>query len=1122
MADVSSTIPFLRGLGLSDPLLSSTDALWEAQTSATEQTPRVGEAVPQQTTSRMVLATSGTQSTGGSVLIQTQSAGHPRPGQGGFIQQDEGDTDFYGWDIPTVVSYLEHISWTDGTASDKVITHPDAVGLDNNRAVVVARVESLIGPYLIKAWTRSTAGAWSSATVQSSPGDNPPSGFDWYPCLADLGDGVVLCAHWVFDTTNDEAQIRVHRSTDSGATWDILSSFALSAVVDTSTYTVGRLRMAYTDDQVLLIAAVEVAGASNYTSQIMQFASDSRGRHFDLVEIADDTLPIVSPDVVAVDRAFLIAYIGAAGYDTVYTKRIPFAAAPFSEQTAVDTSLGAVDWCTTSGSGPTALTDGECSLEIDDAGAIWFIGRVANTGASALNQMVVGRSNDGGKTWDKIGKSTVAGAGGNLASIWAGNTVATIYPIRYAPFWCHGRMMIAHNHEGASSSYENSLSVLHVGGWSSVNMPPVGGGRTDTRRVNMVNTWAPYDDPEAGWWVANGAGTSAVSASGDLEIDTVANTRYFSDHVSAGMTSTIAQGFGFLFGVRVDSGGSDSTTDVSMSVTLDDGANGYQISLRMGDTAGVDVYDDVLAGGTSIGSSATAMTGDYHWFIVWIASGKCSVWRRTAGVSDRWVWTNICDGVALSDSGGAVGNNVIEWGHRAASTASSAWIWFAFTHASYAGNGLATGQTNPDDLFPRYYGGSGRRIFVRDGVRVTALTGPADEGDQYLVTAGADYPVKATFFRYSPTPRRDWRSVAVSPITSSVSAQTISYYFDSGLTASGQESRGFSDTVGFAILGTNARDIVIRGYTGAAWSVLATTSTVVTTGIMVRDGVSFRANSAHTTPGWIWPGELVGGTIYMITGALATSYTRINSHTEGGFFTPLQGKPCIMYGDGVDSGDPTSGVSTSEVWSPNICILINLKGADYAGFQVQFPSQVTATGDLRAGLIVPFWLMPFGFRDANGWTHEVQPGVQVTTTPDGMDVPVYVSPGRRIRELSFSDPMDLTAFNAATPAPDWFNATENANAEPLASRHDSVRKILGHWSTSLTRDPVVWIDRVDRVAAAASDVTVLRHLGREFDVCTAVSPFRMEHITGRPLGTSSETRHGELVRGSKMTLRGVV
>lgn len=1110
-SDLSTDLPYLRGLGLADTRLAPTTALWSSEASVGEQDPTPGEAVPQQTTSRMLLRPSGTQSAAGALTIQTLTAGHPRPGQGGFGFTKGGVT--YGHDVPNSISFYEAIEITDGGAgyARRAALYPDAVGLDNDAAVVVVHARDVVASvtsYKVSAYVRSTAGAWASAVTLYTTNTAPPtspSTMHFHPCVADLGDGVVICAHWVYDTVNNEANIRVHRSTDSGATWAALSRWALESSIDVSTYTPGKMRMANKGDQVVIMAAIKKPGATTYADQIGQFASDSRGRFFEKIEFYNNSEAAVFGfgGVVTVDAGFMVAYwqsIGAAS--TLYVRTLGTAASPFSEAEDVDTGQGPGNFATYT-TGPISILSSDVDVVVDDSGAVFAYVRDAGS-----NEGTLIRSHDMGATWVNVGKNN-----GRTYGTWWNSLVTTAAPVNYAAMVTHGRAQIVCNATLGTSSFDDSLFSLHLGGWSSVNLPGYVEHQRDDKRVAIGNlTWAPWELPENCSWTKTGAAATTLEAD-KMDITSSSNPGHYAPTTAP--SGTVSEGITVLVAFRVTSGGSQTIAQAGIRLTLDDNVKDYQVTIRA-NGSGFTLYDN-------LGTPATLATvaqnmGAPVWFLVSMNDGNVSAWYRAGGVSDAWAWTEIVSDQSVQDGGGGVnsGANNFQFGHLVSSSSTSSdWYWASVVSDEYNGGGntLGSGQVSPDELFPRFYGGAGRRLYVNDGVRITALSGPADEGDQFQIDAGSRFEVERLFYRYSPHRRAGWRSLAATPIAQ----QDIPLVYDSTLTASGQETKPPSDTVAFVITDASFRDFEIWGYTSGAWVSLFSGTTVLTTGELDRSGTTVAAGAAHTSPPNLWPGELNGGTVRLIDGTPKDVVRSIVSHTGGSFMASGSGQQVKIEIEGALATDPTTGNNTCEVWSPHTCVVINLKGVDYAGFRLRIPAQTTATGDARATLFGVYNVAPFGFMDSRGWSEGVIPGAALSAQDDGVEVPVYQSPGRRVVSLKFGDAMDLTQFNA-TSAPDYIEATANAGGEPIAQRHDTLLKLSGWLRAMDNTDPVLWLPRLDYIASG-SDTTQLFRWGREFMLCTLTSGLTFTHTDGRYLGTSSGARHGELVSGDGITLR---
>ena len=287
MADVSGSV--LRGLGIPYDLTS--DHLWTAKATYTEQGPTTGQAVPQGAYT-LALQTSGTQSAGKALRVKVQRGGHPGHRAGlETVYQYDGDTNWRGHDVqPT--SHTQVIRST-AEATTGALLDPDAVAFystDRSDRICVVYQRQTISPttYIVEAATYDpSAGTWSKVTVHTNT-VSPTDGYHPAICYNPV-DGYLYVAHWVYDPTNDIAQVAVHRSRD-GATWTTISDWALDTGVDISGtvgsgadgYEVGRLRMAMSAGQTLLVGHVIANNNSTLAirDRLVQYASTSRGARF--------------------------------------------------------------------------------------------------------------------------------------------------------------------------------------------------------------------------------------------------------------------------------------------------------------------------------------------------------------------------------------------------------------------------------------------------------------------------------------------------------------------------------------------------------------------------------------------------------------------------------------------------------------------------------------------------------------------------------------------------------------------------------------------------------------------------------------------------------------------------
>ena len=128
----------LRGLLTVDPRVVDASNLWSAQSSYTQAGPLPGVPVPQRETD-MVLMTTGVQAAGNQLRVQVHRAGLPGLGDSaaGFIWQYQGDTNWRGCDVPSVITSWESIEWTSTPGTLIAAKEADCITLANGDVLAI-------------------------------------------------------------------------------------------------------------------------------------------------------------------------------------------------------------------------------------------------------------------------------------------------------------------------------------------------------------------------------------------------------------------------------------------------------------------------------------------------------------------------------------------------------------------------------------------------------------------------------------------------------------------------------------------------------------------------------------------------------------------------------------------------------------------------------------------------------------------------------------------------------------------------------------------------------------------------------------------------------------------------
>lgn len=1096
MADRSQSI--YRALGVllprldterADRLLLASGAL-SGGISYTQAGPYAGVPEPDDANSgRMVLQACGRldAALSADIEVRTQRAGLGLPaGEAGWVWRYTGETPWAGRDVPLSIADWEAIDWTDGGVgySVKECKTPHALGLpDGTLAMVHQRKVTVAGvtTYRVSCSRRSRAGTWSTVTIYSS--ETAPT-YGYYPCLwripgqDDASGGVagrLMCTFWVEDPDAQPdalANVRIHTSTDGGATWALSTPRGLKDDISlnaTTGYQPRRIRAAHQLGQTMMVLGLYTAdNTATYSRDIFrQVASPDEGLSFSTVATWNKATPEGGAyhELVVLNGRFTLFYLSQA---TGTTRR------PVYRQTAsafedlrndteheVDSDGTSDPWgiIGTGGGGANRYTSGDLAVALDYDGVCYVLGREVSTGGAVTDEPgVIWRSRDGGFTWGGMGQSET-----NTYGHWWMGGDNGMYPRDLTVAPQGGRLVVGHTWAANVGNEEDSLGAMYLGGWSTVTMPDLSSSWDDTKRVSWGQTWLPWDLPSDTIWTAAGGGTASLDSPGILHLVTAAGAKNYVKTVSG----TPSEGIIAEFDIRVNSGGGLASELVGVRIKLSDGVHGYDLTVRASTTQ-YEVYDNLAA--AVVGSAVTlTMT---TWQRIRIAcrgpaaggptaDGTVSCWHATPDATARRVWTRDVNAQAITSDTLAAGS--VKFGVLGIDTANVDFRWVAYRDQRYTGHHLASGQTNPDEVFPGAFYPRPYPV-ASTGVKVFTKTGPTYIGDTWTIPTAYDYPIETALAEVWASPRRGWRSL------NDDSELTIGLQLDASA-----DTRMPTDTLVCALFGVEQRLAYLEGKTyGGAWTTLATLNAAqgMDTVPFLRTGSTMEPDTgtAGAQHPHLLASDKAGGWARLDTNKIR----RIVGHPSGVLQTSsLSGtfaKPSLVLA-GVDSGDPTSG--TAQLWSPNVCAIVHLCGAKYHAYRLRIPVQETPNGYFTIGTLFFGYVQVFGLPYGWGRSWEHEDGTLAEDLEDGSTIVYDAAPGRRNIEVRWES-VDAEVLWGNTPAPDYVKGSTTAGARPLASPQATVYDIIGVWNQSHgQRDPVLYLPYVPQGPVSASDAIIL-------------------------------------------------
>ena len=1112
MANVSKSK--LRGLIIPDRRLSE---VWEAQSSYTQADPRVGAVEPGSTDSRLVLQASGDIDAGSTIDIKTIRPGHAEPGGGGggyaWKNSTDADTLYRGRD-PMGISGIDPIVMTAGGVGAASYSNPHVVSLPSG-TVVMCAVKSTALKERIVTRRRPRDGAWASGVDVH---EDSATTQNYHPCMVVLPDESILLAGWYIDTLGSEANVRLWRSTDEGASWALHSPAALispiSMAAGVTGYTLRGLSMAYLDGQILLICdTISNNTGRTYQDTYHQYASDSLGARFTFIETGDAALLFGYPDVVATPSTLVITYLSFPLSER-RARRMVDAYSPFSAIEDVvfpnedATQFGAMDGTTK------YFVDGDGALCSDSSGALYHLSRIVyyTTTPASMNVCVISRSDDNGESWEGMGLATVGDLTGS--GVWYRVADSNTYPTQFAACASGGRLVIVTRHAANPGTQDGSLTTLFLGGPSTVTMPSQRLTQRDTTQASWDITYIPgWDLPRDTCFNGPGAGTES-QANGYLELScTSAQALYYyvdGSSVPEIVTDVATGSLMVRYGLQMLSGGSSATDRHCVELTLADATGHcYRISARH-EAAGWALYD-TLAGPTRIGD-AIVITGA-HEFILSLSEGKCASWYRARSTNADRQWLVGPTSSSLTDGTTAHTSNRVLWGAKvtAGSTVSANWHEVCIAAPS-AGQGLSSGQTNPDDLFPIDYAGPGYASPLTAGASLTARGGPAFHGETYQLATSYGYPLDRIRQAVSTSPRHGWRSTGIG------SQVTIAMALDSTLPTT--TAALMSDTLAIMATGCNWRTGKIQGYAGGAWSDLATLDT--SSGMhfassFARYGNTLVAAPALATTGkFIHENELAGWTAILSS----TKWRKVVGNSAGSIVSAgTSAKRLVVELAGVDGTEATSGITVHFVPERWAC-LISLLGVKHSAYRILIDAQTTTDAYFSIGSLMIGAFRPWGHQPSRGRTIETTPAVRIQETPDRIRTSTVIAPPARTIDISWTEGVDTSQVWDDATVPDYIDGSTSAGSKPLATARGTPwtmeGMIRGMFADGAPENPGVvgYLPSVDRV----TDGNDARVINRRHELVIATiddQSIRLEI----PLGQETED---EVCRVATLSMREIV
>ena len=1092
-----TTPDFLRGFLV--PLGLGPNNVWKAQSTNTVSEERAGDPVAQQNNPMQLIA-KGRQSGASDITIKTQSSGFAGD-KAGFVFTDNQTSTTFGRDPQNAISRFKNLKFSTSSAGGKFF-HPAALDTGDGD-LLISYTEETTSLHRVRVQKLSIDDSSSDVTVFSFS-SSISIGYRMLSDICKLPDGSYLIA--ILQGTADAANISTFVSVDDGSTWTRRTSKALenriragtATGVGTFTHNPQRLRIAQTQGVILLMLETSFNDTSaSKRNRLFQFASTDLGASFRKIttdtEIDDHSFHSIS--LYAFDGFFRLAYYG---------DRIPNYMTLPSAFTSAHALRTAGSFLTLSGVSCSGsfdhMTDGDLMCFTDDNSSHHIIAR---TTVGATNTYIIFWSEDA-LSWRQQGRAI----NGSAFVVRTGDANSSIQN-SYALSWTGRSVIIAEN---VSTATNFSLIALYLGGYSSVTLPPAGLFENQIAEWNRTGYAFNYFGSDLysnnSTLTSVGIGSESLTSGGV----TLSLQRFFeSSLLVAGIPSNDILGLGVLVNFRIESltGGNTGSSYRGVNIKIDDGAEDYEITVRIAPTA-IQIEDE---NGSTTKLLLTGLSINKIECLVSVSKEKVTLFYRIINASDnkkRWIDAGTFTGLVDGGGSGAAAAHTIKFGNLAVTgPLETEWSYINMTNGMHYSETLHN-FTNPDDLMFRIYPPAGTFAWTTDNVLISTADGQTFEGDEYRITPDSNYSINNLFYSVSPTSRVFWKSQSVT--SGAVPEQKIALKLDPDTSVHINESLP-NDILGIHIAGHNFLTAQLQYYSGGAWIALDTFNTsIVSKG--VPEGRTLRGHSSASNQPYFKYNELAGCYIRIQVASGTHVHRKIVSNSEGRFggTSTTTKQAVILLDEKVTLSGITSG--TINIIPRSMSLVINLDGLRFEALALRIHSQATYDNDIRIGLLHVGSILIPGKQYQRGRTINITSGTESTETQGGVLYSRNYRPSRRTFRIGWTEGIDISTLQGDNPDPDYWTASLSGSKEPIAIANDVpylLQGLLDYLQGEKT--PIVYLPFIEKSNNP-------RELMRDDEqaLCVLVGDVQIESVLGNELQNTG----GELMRVGTMTLQEVL
>lgn len=934
------------------------------------------------------------------------------------LDTDTDTDDYRSWQDPVIISQFSSGASSNTTVPGSSTWQPAntwdtlAACSTPDGVIIITAVDDSAG--IGQTWYFDTrSGLWSDGKTWSAaaPGLEGPIGMVY----DEVTERAILYSGTDLGTASALQQV-AFSSTDYGVTFTPFGRRTLGGSTVTSVDQ-GAIRVvARPDLDWVMFVVSETNGAGTAT----QFASSDHGATFTFVDTCDTGNTGHWP-VRTAANGFLVAYIKTSTGEPC-VRLLASARAKFDEaaEFVVDSTR-----------------DAKLVIPVVDHDGVIYLYAQGVSGSTALDELAVYRSLDGGVTWERFD-----------CDVYGGGSTTTEWFEWGAALAVNGAVYLIGVGIGNAET-DGNIVALRLGGWEQVAHTggALGTIATHKRRFGYggsvglttieARSFIPIAYPNVLGWTAIGAGTatqtlSLLSAEG-LHLGGLAGfTREYQYTESVAHTS-VAMEAEFIVGDGSTRAALLAATGTHLTVRLSDAATyEYDVIFHLGND-GI-ALEDGNSGATiesvALDMAAVAPTGQQLWTRIkaQLTAGRVDWWYRQGYGDLAPVW--------IKGTGGTVSNGAafptrsrLTWGVAVTSPAS---FECTFRHLGVAfGGGWSYGIETLAEYEKRYSDGYRGHLFGRPvpgrgspyplpeltataGTigRISAAGGPTYLGETVDLPVAYDYPVGAVHPTVSPSPRFGWRAQDTSEVELVYDLSSARWYGDA-----------------IALLACRARPaqwILETDDGSTGWTTHGTLDLTVGSSLTyTRTGRVVVASGGSSVARYIRENELAGG--YVTSGGFAAE---IASH-PGGWWGGSD-RPALRLTLTAEGSLPSSGSDLAIVAPSGLLVVYptSLLARRYVRIRAA-SGAVVPDSAYRAGVLAIGRVLGVGNDPTWRWASERRLNVRRSRSSDGVSSVRELGPPARSLTYQWSE---LVSARLLRSASDYVAASSGL---PIGARGDA-------------------------------------------------------------------------------------